>query len=178
MDGSLAGRLLVASPWLLDPNFARTVVLLLQHDEDGAVGVVLNRPSAEPVVEHLPEWESRLEEPSLVFVGGPVQPAVAIGVVRSSESLETIAFPGVGIVDLGADPASTPAGPLRVYSGYSGWGPGQLEMELEEGAWTVVAAEADDIFTEQPDDLWSGVLRRQGGRIAMLASFPLDPTLN
>jgi putative transcriptional regulator len=178
MAGSLAGSLLVASPWLLDPNFARTVVLLLQHDEDGAVGVVINRPSAEPGVDHLPEWGSRLEEPSLVFVGGPVQPAVAIGVVRSSSPLESNAFPGVGLVDLGADPASIPAGPLRVYSGYSGWGPGQLEMEMEEGAWTVVMAEVGDVFTEEPADLWSNVLRRQGGRIAMLASFPHDPSLN
>lgn len=178
METSFAGLLLVASPWLGDPNFAQTVVLVLQHDQDGAVGVVLNRPTVEPVASHLPEWSGRLEEPPLVFVGGPVQPAVAIGVVRSDLPGERTALNGVGLVDLALDPASAPAGPVRVFSGYSGWGPGQLESEMTEETWVLVPAEVGDVFTENPETLWTEVLRRQGGRLAMLATYPADPSMN
>ncbi|MGQ0849676.1 MAG: YqgE/AlgH family protein [Actinomycetota bacterium] len=178
METPVAGSLLVASPVLLDPNFFRTVVLILQHDREGAVGVVLNRPSEAPVDHHLPEWKGRLEEPAVVFVGGPVDQAVAIGVVRADLPSEPIAVPGVGLVDLGSDPAAANPGEVRVFSGYAGWGPGQLEGELSEGAWLVVRAEAADIFTDEPEGLWGKVLRRQGGRLAMLATFPDDPSLN
>ena len=173
-----AGTLLVASPVLVDPNFYRTVVFVLQHDRDGAVGVVLNRPSEEPVEDHLPEWARRLEEPPVIFVGGPVDRAVAIGLVRSDLPTEPTALGGVGMVDLGSDPAAGAPGPVRVFSGYAGWGPGQAEAEMAEGAWLVLDALPDDVFTLAPDDLWSTVLRRQGGRLAMLATFPLDPSMN
>jgi putative transcriptional regulator len=178
MSESLAGSLLVASPLLLDPNFARTVVLMLQHDAEGSVGVVLNRPSDEPVERHLPEWAIRLEDPPVVFVGGPVEPAVAIGVIRADRPAEPTALNGVGLIDLGEDPAAGAAGPIRVFSGYSGWGPGQIETELAEGAWLVLEAMTGDVFTADPDDLWRAVLRRQGGRVAMLATYPVDPSLN
>ncbi len=173
-----AGTLLVASPLLVDPNFYKTVVFILQHDLEGAVGVVLNRPSEEAVESHLPEWARRLEDPPVVFVGGPVDPAVAIGVVRSDRPAEPTALLGVGMVDLGSDPAAGTPGPVRVFSGYAGWGPGQVEAELEEGAWLVLEAEPDDVFTQNPAELWSIVLRRQGGKVAMLATFPLDPSMN
>ncbi|MEX0699592.1 MAG: YqgE/AlgH family protein [Acidimicrobiia bacterium] len=178
MGTFVAGQLLVASPFLMDFNFARTVVLVLQHDDEGALGVVLNRPSDEAVDAHLPEWAQRLEDPGVVFVGGPVEPSVAIGVVRNQRPSEPTAVTGVGMVDLSADPAATTAGPIRVFSGYSGWGVGQLEAELEEGAWIVVPALAPDVFTERPQELWSEVLRRQGGKLAMLAFYPSDPSLN
>ena len=178
MSESVAGSLLVASPVLFDPNFARTVVLMLQHDADGSLGVVLNRPSDEPVERHLPEWVRRLEEPPVVFVGGPVEPAVAIGVIRADRPQEPTALSGVGLVDLGNDPASGAAGPVRVFSGYAGWGPGQLEAELTEGAWMVLEATTEDVFTPDPERLWGKVLRRQGGRLAMLATYPLDPSVN
>lgn len=173
-----AGTLLVASPLLVDPNFYKTVVFILQHDLEGAVGVVLNRPSEEAVENHLPEWARRLEDPPVVFVGGPVDPAVAIGVVLSDRPAEPTALVGVGMVDLGSDPAAGTPGPVRVFSGYAGWGPGQVEAELEEGAWLVLEAEPDDVFTQNPAELWSIVLRRQGGKVAMLATFPLDPSMN
>ncbi len=176
--GICAGALLVASPLLLDPNFDKTVVLVLQHDLDGAVGVVLNRPSDQPVESHLPEWTRRLEDPPVVFIGGPVDPAVAIGVVRSDGPAEPTALLGVGMVDLGGDPAAGTPGPVRVFSGYAGWGPGQAEAEVSEGAWLVLEGDAEDVFTRHPIDLWSKVLRRQGGRVAMLATFPLDPSMN
>jgi putative transcriptional regulator len=178
MDRFIAGRLLVASPILLDPNFARSVVLILQHDSEGALGVVLNRPTGEEVELHLPEWGPRLEQPPVVFVGGPVEPAIAIGVVRNQSPSEPTALGGVGMVDLGADPAAAPPGTVRVFSGYSGWGAGQLEAELAEEAWMVVEALPIDVFTDRPDELWSVVLRRQRGELAMLATYPADPSVN
>ena len=173
-----AGRLLVASPLLLDPNFYKTVVFMLQHGSEGAVGIVLNRPSEELVESHLPEWSRRTEDHPVVFVGGPVEPAVAIGMVRADRPSEPTALREVGLVDLGGDPAGATPGPVRVFSGYSGWGPGQVEAEVAEGAWFVVEALADDLFTPDPADLWSTVLRRQVGTTAMWASFPLDPSMN
>ena len=173
-----AGTLLVASPLLQDPNFHKTVVFILQHGSDGAVGVVLNRPSEEPVESHLPEWAIRLEDPPVIFVGGPVDRAVAIGVVLSERPGEPTALDGVGMIDLAGDPAAATPGPVRVFSGYAGWGAGQIEAEIEERAWVVVAARAEDLFTQDPDNLWSAVLRRQGGTLAMLATFPADPSMN
>lgn len=176
MTTGLGGRLLVASPLLVDPNFFRTVVLLLQHDEEGALGVVLNRPSAEAVADHLPAWAPAVGEPAVVFVGGPVEPPIAIALEASPVPAEPTGVDGVGILDLERDPASTEL--VRVFSGYAGWGPGQLESELEEDAWVVVDAAASDPFHPDPERLWSEVLRRQGGRLAMLASYPPDPRLN
>jgi putative transcriptional regulator len=178
MDRTLAGSLLVASPLLFDPNFFRSVVFLLQHDQDGALGVILNRPSEEPVVAHLPEWGMRSEDPAVVFVGGPVEPSVAIGIIRADVPTEPTALLGVGLVDLTADPGGSDNAPIRVFSGYAGWGSGQLEAELSEGAWMVVPASSEDLFSVVPDQLWSAVLRRQGGKLAMLATFPDDPSLN
>jgi putative transcriptional regulator len=171
---SLAGYLLVASPHLLDPNFFRTVVLLLEHDEEGAVGVILNRPSRSGLGEELPEWEPLLAVPEVVFVGGPVEPQTAVGLAHG---LEGSAVAGVGIVDLSASPGEL-AAPVRVYAGYAGWGPDQLEMELAEGSWIVADAIAPDVFISDPDSLWSAVLRRQPGTTALLATFPIDPSLN
>lgn len=170
------GMLLVATPALLDPNFVRTVVFLIQHEAEGTVGVVLNRPTTEQVADHLPALAGRTVDPPAVFSGGPVEPAVAIGLERG----ESVARPiegvaGVGMVDLVEEEAP---GRCRVFSGYAGWGPGQLEEEIDEGSWIVVPATADDVFSPDPDQLWSAVLRRQGGRLALLASHPLDPTLN
>jgi putative transcriptional regulator len=173
-----AGSLLVASPVLIDPNFFKTVVLMLQCDGDGAMGVVLNRPTEEPVESHLPEWVRRLEDPPVVFGGGPVDRAVAIGVVRADQPSEPTAVNGVGMVDLAGDPAAATPGPVRVFSGYAGWGPGQAEAEVAEGAWFVLEARADDVFTSSPADLWTAVLRRQGGKFAMWATFPPDPSMN
>ena len=153
-------------------------MLVLQHDQEGAVGVVLNRPSAEWVTEYLPEWAPRLEEPAVVFVGGPVEPAVAIGVVRNVISAQPTSLSEVGMIDLAEDPAAVAAGPVRVFSGYAGWGAGQLEAELAEGAWMVVPALADDVFTERPLDLWTKVLQRQGGSLALMATYPSDPSMN
>ena len=170
----LAGRLLVAAPTLIDPNFYRTVVLMLQHDEEGAVGVVLNRPSDEEVAAHLPDWSGALAVPPVVFVGGPVQPEVAIGLVDTEG--ESSVLGGVGVADLAAGPPDGVR--ARIFSGYAGWGPGQLEAELDERAWIVVEADQGDVFDSDPERLWSRVLRRQPGILRMLATYPIDPALN
>ncbi|MGH9892099.1 MAG: YqgE/AlgH family protein [bacterium] len=174
MQTWLAGQLLVAAPLLRDPNFYRTVVLILRHDEDGAMGVVLNRPSAERAAGYLPEWEEQLEPEATVFVGGPVQPEVAIGFSRPS----LLSKPDTGLVDLANPSQSYDNGPIRVFAGYAGWGPEQLEAELDESAWIVLPPDWGDLFTDEPKGLWSRVLARQGGRLAMLATFPPDLSLN
>ena len=174
MQTWVAGQLLVAAPMLRDPNFYRTVVLILRHDEDGAMGVVLNRPSAERAEAYLPEWAEQLEPEATVFVGGPVQPEVAIGFSRPFE----LSQPDTGLVDLTTSGDDYSNGPIRVFAGYAGWGPEQLEAELEESAWIVLPPDWGDLFCEDPERLWSQVLARQGGRLAMLATFPPDLSLN
>lgn len=184
MSESVRGRLLVATPSLYDPNFFRAVVLVLEHGEDGALGVVLNRPSDAAVGETLPGWGRVASEPDVVFVGGPVSPDAAIGVARVGEVNDAEGwaplFGHLGTVHLGRDPLDLPVDVqnLRVFAGYSGWSEGQLDGELDAGGWFVVDAAPDDVFTSEPDRLWVSVLRRQGGRLAMFASAPPHPSLN
>jgi putative transcriptional regulator len=184
MTDSLSGRLLVAAPVLRDPNFERTVVLVVEHAEEGALGVVLNRPSETDLAAALPRWDAVAAQPSVVFVGGPVAPTAAIGLGTAPAADEVEGwrplFGGIGSIDLEHDPdeLAVPVRDVRVFAGYAGWSPGQLEEEVESGAWYVVDALPDDTCCPQPDDLWSAVLRRQGGPLALVANFPPDPTLN
>jgi putative transcriptional regulator len=159
----------------MDPNFHRTVVLLIQHDEEGTVGVVLNRVTSEAVADHLPDWGPNVTSPGLVHYGGPVEPEIAIGLGRTDEGMPA-GLSGLSIVDLSTSPTEARTR-LRVYSGYSGWGEGQLEEELATGSWFLVPATADDPF-EDPAEMWASVLRRQGGKLAVVSTFPLDPKLN
>jgi putative transcriptional regulator len=181
---SLQGRLLVATPDLRDPNFDRTVVLLLEHGGGGALGVVLNRPGGTEVAEVLPGWSASTPAPAVVFDGGPVQPTAVIALGRTREGVEpTVATPlstGLVAVDLEADPAIATGelGVLRVFAGYAGWSPGQLEGELAAGGWFVLETEAQDPFTGDPAHLWHDVLARQRGAIALFAGCPPDPSLN
>ena len=172
---SLAGNLLVATPLLLDPNFTRTLVLLLQHDEDGCVGVVLNRPSTEPVADHLPEWAARVPGSGHIHYGGPVEPEVAIGLSLSPEGMPT-GVPGLSLVDL-TQPPGEAVHPVRIYSGYSGWGSDQLEAEISMGSWYVVQASPDDPFDSEAGQ-WRRVLRRQPGLLSVVSTFPDDVALN
>jgi len=173
------GMLLVASPALVDPNFYRTVVLLFEYDEDGAVGVILDRPLELNVEEHLPDWGDCLAPPHRVFEGGPVQRETAIGVAYrpTADAIETWrpVLGGVGLVDVSLGPADIgDVQEARVFAGYSGWGAGQLDMELVVGSWFPVEGTRDDVFDPVPTSLWQRVLRRQQPHIARYADYPTD----
>ena len=171
---SLTGNLLVASPALEDPNFARTVIFVINHNDEGAVGVILNRPTTLSL-ERLPHgWAVG----GPVFAGGPVEPEVAIGLADGDAGQDGWERVGerVWLADLEATPEVPPR--VRVFAGYSGWSEGQLEGEIARGDWVIAAAELDDVFTSDASTLWAGVLRRQPGVIPILASYPEDPVLN
>jgi len=178
---SLKGQLLVAGPRLVDPNFRRTVVLVGEHGEDGALGVVLNRASDSTVDEALPELAPLVRGADAVHVGGPVQPSavVVLAEFAEPERANTLVLDTIGFLPAEVDPDEL--GELhrtRVFVGYAGWGPGQLDGELEEGSWIVEPADPDDVFTVAPEELWSDVLRRKGGPFGVLALMPPDPTSN
>lgn len=183
-ERSLTGRLLVAAPSLRDPNFERTVVLVLEHGDVGALGLVLNRPSDTDLFAALPRWEQLAAQPPVLFVGGPVSPTAAIALGVASDGGEGEGwqplFDGLGSIDLEHDPEelAVPIRDVRVFAGYSGWSPGQVEEEIAAGAWYVVDALPGDALSDRPDDLWGTVLRRQGGSLALVANFPTDPTMN
>lgn len=183
---TLTGRLLVATPALVHPTFRRTVILLLEDDDEaGSVGVVINRPLPVDVKAVLPAWQPHVSSPGHLFKGGPVGEDSALGVAVLPG--DDIAPGGVrrlvggfGLVDLDSAPEDLTGhvSGLRIFAGYAGWGPGQLRQELIEGSWFVVAAEPPDCFTPTPESLWSDVLRRQGGDLALVASFPATAELN
>jgi putative transcriptional regulator len=181
----LTGRLLVATPLLRDVPFQRSVVLLLDHGEDGGLGVVLNRPLDVEVAVVLPDWQPHVTSPGFLFHGGPVALDSALGLVavpgdgREPEGVRRVVG-ALGLVDLDVPPESVigAVSGLRIFAGYAGWSGGQLEGEIDEGAWYVVDAEARDAFTDHPERLWPEVLRRQRGELALLSTFPEDPGLN
>jgi putative transcriptional regulator len=183
------GDLLVATPLLLDPNFERTVVLMLDVT-DGALGVVLNRPSPVPVGEVLPDWQGLAGPPDVLFHGGPVgtDSALAVGLTAAPAGLDPDEeplgfrrlFDAVGIVDLDSPtPVVAPAlSHLRIFAGYAGWGAEQLQDEIATGSWYVVPSLPGDITAADPRTLWTRVLRRQPGELAWVSTRPADPTLN
>lgn len=182
---SLRGRLLVAEPTLADPNFHRAVVYLIEHGTEGALGVVLNRPGDLAVRDLVPTWAPYISDPATVFVGGPVSTEAAICMARCPAGTESPVWTPIdggelGVIDLHADPSDAPDGVqgLRIFGGYSGWGAGQLEAELAADGWLVIDADDDDVFSEQPENLWRWVLSRQRGPVRRFAAFPADPSLN
>jgi putative transcriptional regulator len=176
------GRLLVATPMIGDPNFERTVILLLAHGDAGAFGVVLNRPSGTEVAEIIPEWADAAAAPKLMFIGGPVGANAVIGLGRPGpDELPSSWQPlthGIGTIDLNASADATTSPEVRLFAGSAGWAAGQLEDELAEGAWWLVAVAAEDVVTSEPLGLWSVVLRRQVGPLAWFANHPGDPSVN
>jgi putative transcriptional regulator len=181
MEESLRGKLLVASPSLVDPNFARSVVLITEHSDEGAMGIVLNRPSETGVGEVVPELaEIAASEP--VYVGGPVQPeaVVLLAEFADPEAAAWIVVADVGLasaeVDLDELPQAVRRG--RVYAGYSGWSPGQLEAELETDSWIVEPPLPAELFPDDPATLWRDVLARKGGRYTLISRMPTDPSMN
>ena len=171
---SLNGKLLIASPSMPD-YFHRTVILVVEHAEEGAFGLVLNRPSETTVGEASPELAALIGEEHLLFVGGPVQPnaVTAIGEYPDPAQATKLIVAGVGMVDLDDPPELSR---IRVFAGYAGWSAGQLDGELEQEAWIVEALHPDDPFSD--GDLWAGVLNRMGGEYSLLARMPPDPSVN
>jgi putative transcriptional regulator len=181
MEESLRGKLLIASPALADPNFARAVVLITEHNDEGAMGVVLNRPSETAVGEVAAELEGlAADEP--VFIGGPVQPQalVVLAEFNDPEAAAWIVAADVGFVSAETDQEDLERAIRRgrVYAGYSGWGAGQLESELAEDAWIVEPPMPAELFPDDPLALWQDVLARKGGQFALIARMPDDPSLN
>jgi putative transcriptional regulator len=187
---SLRGTLLVAAPRLLDPNFRRTVVLIADHDDEGAMGVILNRPSGMTVADAAPDLEPLIGPEAPIFAGGPVQPTAGVVLAEvtvaqgdSEAAPFAISDPVFGDVVLVPDlnelaDVVDSAGRVRVFAGYAGWGPGQLDGELEREDWILDPAQPGDVFSADPDALWSDVLLRKGGQYALVARMPDDPTLN
>jgi putative transcriptional regulator len=189
-DGSLSGRLLVATPLLEDPNFRRAVVLIVDDREsEGTIGVVVNRPSDVPVSDVLPSWAGVVTAPTVVFSGGPVSTDSALALALARGRADPVGWRPldsapvmrrVGLVDLEAPPEMLARGitSFRVFAGYAGWGRGQLQAEIDEGSWYVLRGEPADAFTADPGRLWRAVLHRQGGEIALVSTFPDDPACN
>jgi putative transcriptional regulator len=183
MAESLRGKLIIAAPTLADPNFARTVVLIAEHTEDGAMGLVLNRPADTLVDEAVPDLAWLAGDDEHVWVGGPVAETAVIVLAEWDDPARAgaVVEGDLGFVGADADGQDELDGALRrarVFAGHAGWGPGQLEDELAEEAWIVEAPQREEIFCEDPDALWSAVLRRMGSRYALLATMPPDPSLN
>lgn len=186
----LTSKLLVSVPRersLVDDQdvFDRSVVLVLHHDEEGAHGLILNRPLSADVDAVLPGWQEHVSAPDRLFQGGPVSLDTALGLASMpGDDDETLGvrriFGGVCLVDLDAPPPVVVPmlAALRIYAGYAGWAPAQLEGEIEAGYWFVVDAEASDPFSDDPADLWQNVLLRQRSALAFAASFPDDPDQN
>jgi putative transcriptional regulator len=182
MAQPLSGQLLLASPTLQDPNFTRTVVLVGMHSDEGAVGVVLNRPSTVSIGEAVPLLDADADAAEPVFVGGPVQPTSIVYLAEFLDPatagllvLGRIGFPGP---DIGLRELSEATERRRLFAGFAGWGPGQLDAEIDDGDWIEDMALPEDVFTDEPEELWSNVLTRKGGSYALIARMPIDPSVN
>tara|TARA_B100000686_G_C16694429_1_gene919629 strand:+ start:61 stop:606 length:546 start_codon:yes stop_codon:yes gene_type:complete len=179
---SLRTRLLIATPELIDPNFYRSVIYILEHNEEGAMGLVLNRTFQINAEEAIPRWAERLKPPKYLHCGGPVSESSLLGIANiPSENLEgaVLLLGTIGILDLHKHPDELPGvDSVRLFSGYTGWTAGQLDSEIAVGGWIVVDAKPEDLLTNSPQKLWSSVLHRQKGLLGLLSAYPDDPSVN
>ncbi len=179
---SARGQLLIAGPQLRDPNFWRTVVLVVEHSEAGALGLILNRPSESSAAEVVPELDEVLEPDVCLLIGGPVAPDAVIVLAEFEDPADAavISFGRIGVVGATENAHGAQAGlrDRRAFAGHAGWGPGQLDEELESGDWILDPARSEDAFGPEPEALWSRVLARKGGSYVLLARMPDDPSLN
>jgi putative transcriptional regulator len=179
---SARGQLLIAGPSLIDQNFWRTVVLMVEHNREGALGLVLNRPSETSIGDAVPQLDELLDSDDPLFVGGPVQPSAVIVLAEFEDASDAalIAFDDVGVLGTGASLEDPVSGVRRgrAFVGHAGWGPGQLDGELERGDWILEPATVEDAFSADPEALWPEVLTRKGGSYALIARMPPDPSVN
>jgi putative transcriptional regulator len=183
MDSESArGQLLIAGPSLLDPNFWRTVVLVVEHNDEGALGLVLNRPSETTVHEAVPLLEELVDGDEKLYIGGPVQPSSVIVLARLEDPGDAalIAFDDIGVIGVGGESEERSVGVIegRAFVGHAGWGPGQLDSELGRGDWITEPAQRRDAFADDASELWPSVLTRMGGSYALVARMPADPSVN
>jgi putative transcriptional regulator len=182
MTDSLAGQLLLASPALQDPNFSRTVVLISLHSAEGAMGVVLNRPSEVTVGEAVPQLEPSIGAHEPIYIGGPVRTSSIVFLAEfvdpSPAGLLVLGRIGFPAPDVDIDVLTEATARRRVFAGFAGWDEGQLDAEIERGDWIADNALPDDVFTDVPEELWSKVLTRKGGSYALIARMPADPSVN
>ncbi len=178
---SLRGHLLVSAGSLYDPNFRHTVVLIGEHNEDGALGVVLNRPLDLTVAEAVPMLAELLDPGAKLFQGGPVRPQEPVLLVEADHAgiLDLPVFASVGFL-VGEVPVDVRSHVrrARLFAGYAGWDAGQLEAEMAADSWIVDPARDEDVFTDEPETLWSRVLRRKGPGYELLSRMPIDPSMN
>ena len=173
----MRGQLLIAGPGLTDPNFHRAVVLMLEHSDEGALGVILNRPTEIDLADHLPGWSRLAADPQVVFVGGPVEQGgvLALGRADTEEPIDGFVplLDTIGVVDLDQDPDAVDAiDDVRAFTGYAGWGPGQLEAEIAEGGWLQGQADPAEALAGQPADLWRRVVARLPAPLNRLRHYP------
>ncbi|MGV0791293.1 YqgE/AlgH family protein [Mycolicibacterium sp. XJ1819] len=182
-----AGTLLLANTDLLEPTFRRSVIYIVEHNDGGTLGVVLNRPSETAVYNVLPQWAKLAAKPKTMFIGGPVKRDAALCLATLRVGMDLNTMPGlrhvqgrIAMVDLDADPDNVaPAVEgVRIFAGYSGWTTGQLEGEIERDDWIVSSALPSDVLVESRTDLWARVLRRQPLPLSLLASHPIDVSRN
>jgi putative transcriptional regulator len=182
VDDSLRGTLLIASPALVDPNFFRTVVLITEHNEEGAMGIVLNRPSDTMVGDVVPELADVAGDGAPVYVGGPVQPEALVLLAEFSDPSAAawivVADVGLASADVDLEELASVVRRGRVYAGYSGWAPGQLEAEMELDSWIVEPPLPAELFPDDSDSMWNAVLARKGGSYSLIARMPADPSMN
>lgn len=179
---SARGQLLIAGPGLLDPNFWRTVVLVIEHTDDGALGLILNRPSETTVGEAVAQLEQLVDLGDQLYIGGPVQPSAVIVLAEFEDASDAalIAFADIGVLGTGSqlEELGVEVRAGRAFVGHSGWGPGQLDSEIERGDWILEPAQRADAFPAEPRELWAKVLTRKGGSYALIARMPADPSVN
>lgn len=184
MADSTRHRLLISVPDMGDPNFDQTVVFVIDHEEGGALGVVINRPSESPVSDHIADLDVELASPPVLFIGGPVSIGGILAIGRRKldrQPSHVVALSGpLALIEPDALVEGTVEGveAVRIFTGYSGWAAGQLDGELAAGAWHVVDAMPDDVLCAEPEQLWRRVMRRQGGRLAAHGLYPEDPSVN
>lgn len=178
---SLKGQLLISSGGLYDPNFRHTVVLIGEHNLDGALGVVLNRPLDVTVAEAVGALSELVAPEARLFQGGPVHPLqpVLLGEFHDPEAADLLVFGAIGFLigDVSPDVRSK-LRRARVYAGYAGWDGGQLEAEMSQDAWIVDPARSEDVFTDAPEELWKRVLERKGPDYHLMSRMPYDPSMN
>lgn len=174
---------MLGSPSLVDPNFRRSVVLIGEYEEDeGALGVILNRPTEVTVAEAAPTLAHLVPPDEVVYAGGPVRPesVLVLAEVDDPSAVDGLIIGGLGFLrgDADLDEVAGLTRRARVFAGYAGWSPGQLEAEVESDDWIVADAYPDDVFAPESLDLWAEAVRRKGGEYRLVATMPADPTLN